>query len=82
MGLAEKIYEKMKAAPEDVVREVLDFIGYLEERKRLRAKPRPKTHKRSMRDYEGCLKDSEAFKGDPVEIQRKMRAEWDREWDE
>jgi hypothetical protein len=25
--------------------------------------------------YFGCLKDSEAFKGDPVEIQRKLRDE-------
>ncbi len=76
MTKAEKIYEKLKDAPQDVVQEVLDFIGYLEAKKRLPHKP-----KRSMRDYEGCLKDSVAFKGDPVEIQRKLRAEWDREWD-
>lgn len=78
MSKAEQIYEKLKGAPEDVVQEVLDFIGYLESKKRLPGKPRPR---RSMRDYEGCLKDSKAFAGDPVEIQRKLRAEWDREWD-
>lgn len=76
MTKVEKIYEKLKDAPEDVVQQVLDFIGYLEFKKRFPGKP-----KRSMRDYEGCLKDSKAFAGDPVEIQRKLRAEWDREWD-
>jgi hypothetical protein len=29
----------------------------------------------------GCLKDSAAFAGDPVEIQRALRAEWDRPGD-
>ena len=77
MTKAEQIYEKLKEAPDDVVQEVFDFIGYLEDvKKRFPVKP-----KRSMRDYEGCLKDSKAFAGDPVEIQRKLRAEWDREWD-
>ena len=77
MTKAEKIYEKLKDAPQDVVQEVLDFIGYLEAKKRLSHKP-----KRSFDSYIGCLKDSEALAGDPVEIQRKLRAEWDREWDE
>ncbi|MDR2246447.1 MAG: hypothetical protein LBE17_07245 [Treponema sp.] len=45
--------------------------------------PRGKTAKmsRQMRHimkFYGCLKDSPAFEGDPVEIQRQMRAEWDR----
>jgi hypothetical protein len=29
--------------------------------------------------YRGCLKDSKTFAGDPVDFQRKIRAEWDRE---
>jgi hypothetical protein len=36
---------------------------------------------RHIMKFYGCLKDSPAFKGDPVEIQRQMRAEWDRPWD-
>ena len=28
--------------------------------------------------YFGCLKNSKAFAGDPLEIQRELRAEWDR----
>ncbi|MDR0720060.1 MAG: hypothetical protein LBF78_10530 [Treponema sp.] len=48
--------------------------------------PKEKTVKmsRQMRNimkFYGCLKDSPAFEGDPVEIQRQMRAEWDRPWD-
>jgi hypothetical protein len=48
--------------------------------------PREKTAKmsRQMRHimkFYGCLKGSPAFEGDPVEIQRQMRAEWDRPWD-
>ncbi|MCL1817304.1 MAG: DUF2281 domain-containing protein [Spirochaetaceae bacterium] len=28
--------------------------------------------------YFGCLKNSKAFSGDPLEIQQELRAEWDR----
>jgi hypothetical protein len=36
---------------------------------------------RSLLKLYGCLRDSPAFEGDPVTIQREMRAEWDRPWD-
>ncbi|MDP2409452.1 MAG: hypothetical protein Q8M26_04105 [Pseudolabrys sp.] len=32
MSIAELVYEQVKALPEPVAREVLDFIGYLRER--------------------------------------------------
>ena len=32
MSIAELVYEKVKALPEPLAREVLDFIGYLHER--------------------------------------------------
>jgi hypothetical protein len=32
MAIAELVYEQVKALPEPVAREVLDFIGYLRER--------------------------------------------------
>jgi len=80
MGIAEKIYEKLKDAPEPLARKVMEFLETLElEESPPLTRPKPK---RSMKDYEGCLKDSKAFEGDPLEIQRKLRAEWDREWDE
>jgi hypothetical protein len=31
----------------------------------------------SMIKYAGCLKNSPIFEGDPIEIQRRMRDEWD-----
>jgi len=30
----------------------------------------------TLNDFVGLLKDSSTFKGDPVDIQRKMRDEW------
>jgi hypothetical protein len=36
---------------------------------------------RKIMQFYGCLKDSPVFEGDPVEIQRRMRSEWDRPWD-
>lgn len=35
-----------------------------------------KTELTTLNDFIGLLKDSPTFKGDPVEIQRKMRDEW------
>ena len=35
-----------------------------------------KTEPTTLNDFIGLLKDSPTFKGDPVEIQRKMRDEW------
>jgi hypothetical protein len=36
---------------------------------------------RNFDTFYGCLKDTDAFKGDSVEIVRAMRDEWDRPWD-
>jgi hypothetical protein len=36
---------------------------------------------RKIMQFYGCLKDSPVFEGDPVEIQQRMRSEWDRPWD-
>ncbi|WP_428357484.1 hypothetical protein [Methyloprofundus sp.] len=33
--------------------------------------------KKTLNDFFGILKDSPTFRGDPIEIQRKMRDEWD-----
>jgi hypothetical protein len=48
------------------------------------SKEKPAKMSRQMRNimrFYGCLKDSPVFEGDPVEIQRQMRSEWDRPWD-
>jgi hypothetical protein len=52
---------------------VLDPDEALQEAARKAADPNRKPVSRHF----GCLKNSKAFSGDPVEIQRAMRAEWD-----
>jgi hypothetical protein len=75
MTIAETIYEKLKTAPPEVAQEVLDFLELLEARSR--EKPTPLGQ--SWDEFMGSLKDSKFFEGDPAEIQRKLREEWDRE---
>jgi hypothetical protein len=36
---------------------------------------------RNVMKFYGCLRDSPVFEGDPVEVQRQLRSEWDRPWD-
>ncbi|WP_461248468.1 hypothetical protein [Treponema sp. R6D11] len=44
-------------------------------------KRRKKTFIESLGPLCGCLKTSTVFEGNPVEIQKQMRAEWDRSWE-
>jgi hypothetical protein len=80
MSTAELVYEKLKDAPQARAQEVLNFLEFLEA-KQAAATPVPPVAERTFEEFFGVLKDSKIFEGDPVEIQRKMRAEWDREWD-
>ena len=77
MSTAELVYEKLKDAPPSRAQEVLNFLEFLEAKD---AKIAPQGE-RTISEFFGVLKGTGAFEGDPVEIQRKMRAEWDREWD-
>jgi hypothetical protein len=80
MSTAELVYEKLKDAPPARAQEVLNFLEFLES-KQVATATVPATGERTFAEFIGVLKDSKVFEGDPVEIQRKMRAEWDREWD-
>ena len=73
MSIVDTIHEKLKAAPADLVREVLDFVEFLETRSQRPAS----APARSWDEVADTLKGSELFEGDPLEIQRKLRAEWD-----
>lgn len=75
MTTAEKVYEKLKSAPPALAQEVLDFVEFLESR-RNKGEPGAKRSK-TMGEFLGALKGSRAFEGNPVEIQRKLRDEWD-----
>lgn len=81
MTIAETVYEKLKTAPPEIALEVLDFLEFLESKKKAGREAAGPEKLRSLDDFIGVLKGSKAFEGDPVEIQRTMRAEWDRDWD-
>ena len=76
MTIVDKIYEKLRNADPAIAQEVLDFLEFLESRKA----PAQDAIKDGTLGWEasfGSLKDSKAFAGDPVEIQRKLRDEWE-----
>jgi len=72
MTTAEKILEKLKAAPPGVAEEVLDFLEFLEARRKVRHPGRRAT----FEDFSGVLEGSALCSGDPVSLQRKWRDEW------
>jgi hypothetical protein len=74
MSIIETVYEKLKSAPPEVTQQVLDFLEFLESRRQ----PPVGKSSPSWDDLMGSLANAEAFAGDPVEIQRQLRAEWDR----
>jgi hypothetical protein len=75
MGTPEKIYELVKDMPTDQATEVLDFVEFLRQKARLQLEAT--SQKKPLSDYLGLLKNSPTFQGDPVEIQRQLRNEWD-----
>ncbi len=82
MGVAEKLYELAKAMPEEQAAEILDFAEFLLQKRSRQTSPEAisdtESHqKRPLSSYAGILKDSPTFQGDPVEIQRQLRNEWD-----
>jgi hypothetical protein len=72
-ALAERLLKTVRTLSESDAREVLDFAEFLRQKrlseKELEGKP--------LADFFGILADSPSFRGDPVEIQRAMRDEWD-----
>lgn len=81
MEASEKIYELVKAMPEEEVSKVLTFVESLQQKTkgRLEQSTMPKDTTQSGRflsDYAGLLKDSPNFNEDPVELQRRIRDEW------
>ncbi|MCY7276934.1 MAG: DUF2281 domain-containing protein [Phormidesmis sp. CAN_BIN44] len=81
MGTAERLYELAKVMSEDQAAELLDFAEFLLQKAEARSKQgiaEDRTQPgRLLSDYAGILKNSPTFQGDPVEIQRQLRNEWD-----
>jgi hypothetical protein len=74
MTIADQIYELVKAMPEDQAKVVLNFVERLYQEQQFQPEKR---ERKLLIEYAGLLKDSPTFQGDPVEIQRRLRDEWD-----
>lgn len=72
LELKDDVATKLKQAAEQAHLSTNDLIEQFLSQYTYEEQP-PKT----LNDFFGILKDSPTFKGDPVEIQRKMRDEWD-----
>lgn len=73
MTLAEQLYEVGSKLPPPALAELLDFAEFLRQKN---AAP-PATRGESLAELSGGLEDSSVFAGSPMELQEKMRREWD-----
>lgn len=72
---AEEVYKQLKKAPDELVYEVADFTEFLI--KKYKDKVEPKQTQITLESFNGLLKGSPSFEGEPLEIQQRMRNEWD-----
>lgn len=70
---AEKLREITRSLPEPLLNEVLDFAEFLRAKRGVPANAESSVHLSSL---SGGLESSDAFKADPLTIQRQMRDEW------
>lgn len=73
MTMVEKLYELGSKLPPPALAELLDFAEFL----RQKNVPAKSTQHLSLSELRGGLEESTTFAGSPVEIQEKMRREWD-----
>ena len=72
---AEDIYKQLKNAPDELVYEVGDFTEFLMNKYQSEIKPTEASL--TLESFKGVLKNSPSFEGEPLEIQQRMRNEWD-----
>jgi hypothetical protein len=72
MTTAEKLYKTAKELPEPVVAEILDFAEFLQKK----IAGERASGKEMLIDIAGGLESSATFSGDPSEIQKRLRDEW------
>lgn len=73
MTTADAVYELVKALPEDQANMVLAFAEFL--RQKIQSRQFPTSS--SLSSYFGILKDSPSLNEDPVELQQRLRCEWE-----
>ncbi len=74
MTTAERLYNTAKELPEPVVAEILDFAEFLRKKRVARDVT---VSKEMLIDLAGGLESSKTFSGDILEIQRRLRDEWE-----
>jgi hypothetical protein len=74
MTTTEKLYKAVQDLPEPVIEEILDFAEFLRG-KMVRKQTQPNTA--LLNDLIGGLENSATFAGDPLEIQKRLRNEWE-----
>ena len=75
MTIAQLIVEKLKGASADEAKQVLAYLEALEAA-RLAKQPNPAIPRGTWDDVIGRLSGSAVLGGDPVDLQRRLRAEW------
>ena len=73
MTMAEQLYEVGSKLPPPALAELLDFAEFLRQ-KNMNSSLAPHL---SLMELKGGLEDSLNFVGTPMEIQEKMRREWE-----
>jgi hypothetical protein len=73
MTTVEKLYKTAKKLPEPEVVEILDFAEFVQ-KKMAGARV---SSKEKLIDMAGGLETSATFSGDPLEIQKRLRDEWE-----
>ena len=74
MTTAERLYNTAKELPEPVVAEILDFAEFLQKK---RAVGEVSLGKEMLIELAGGLENSKSFSGDMIEIQKRLRDEWE-----
>jgi len=74
MTTAERLYNTAKELPEPLVAEILDFAEFLRKKK---AVSDVTARKEMLIDLAGGLENSKTFSGDLLEIQKRLRDEWE-----
>ena len=69
----QRLMESVKALPEPLVAEVLDFADFLRARQ---LNPSANIQDPELSSLSGGLENSNTFRGAPLDIQQKMRDEW------
>jgi len=74
MTTTEKLYSALQDLPEPAIEEILDFAEFLRGKMMHR-----QTHSNTelLNDLIGGLENSTTFAGDPLEIQKRLRNEWE-----